>query len=239
MASDRLASGSNISQIKIWDTVTGRCMQTLEGQGYDYSVESVAFSATGERLASGSWDGVIKIWETASGDCAWRIQGHSHSIKSVAFAESGDDLASGSDDCTIKIWNTATGGCIQTLTIGTSISHLLFDPTSTYLLTEIGRSRVDLLPFPAVTSQARDMTDTRATAPVSDSVVHYTETKVYGYGLSPDHIWIARDGQNFLWLPPEFRPMCSAVQGQMVAIGCQSGRVLIFGFSPDAYAAGN
>ncbi|KAK3690560.1 hypothetical protein B0T22DRAFT_463845 [Podospora appendiculata] len=52
-----------------------------------------------------------------------------------------------------------------------------------------------------------------------------------GYNLGPDQSWITCNGKNVLWVPPEYRPTCSAVQGQMISIGCASGRVFTIGFS--------
>ncbi|KAK4182097.1 hypothetical protein QBC35DRAFT_396652, partial [Podospora australis] len=51
-----------------------------------------------------------------------------------------------------------------------------------------------------------------------------------GYGLGQDK-WIICNGKNVLWLPPEYRPSCSAVQELMISIGCSSGRVITIGFS--------
>ncbi|EAW20787.1 NACHT and WD40 domain protein [Aspergillus fischeri NRRL 181] len=330
---EQLASCSMGGDIKIWNTGTGKCMQTLD----HFQVTLVAFSPTGERLAAGLRGGVIKMWRTVSRYCMWRIRGHSRRLTSLAFSGSGNQLASASEDFTMKVWNTATGDCIQMFNVGTSICQLLFDPTSTCLVTEIGRIKVDLSSFvPAMTSEAGDMaedqtyldqesrevqeglngevnddewqeqthrefepesvaergsgevgilasnnglseeelfeerepadyvsvdeqsaadeladeksadketdeeelseeeSDEEDLAPVS--AAYYSETKVYGYGL-PDRPWTTRDGQDFIWLPPEFRPECSAVQGDTVAIGCRSGQVLIFGFAPDGYSA--
>ncbi|GFF78041.1 vegetative incompatibility protein HET-E-1 [Aspergillus lentulus] len=137
---EQLASCSVGGYIKIWDTVRGECMQTL----HDFQVELIAFSATGERLASGSRDGIIKMWRTASRNCVWNIRGHRRRITSLAFSGTGNRLASGSEDYTVKIWNTAKGDCIQMFEVGSFIYQLLFDPTSTYLVTEIGRIKVDL-----------------------------------------------------------------------------------------------
>ncbi|KAK0616943.1 hypothetical protein B0T14DRAFT_434428, partial [Immersiella caudata] len=53
------------------------------------------------------------------------------------------------------------------------------------------------------------------------------------YSLGWDKSWITCNGENVLWLPPEYRPHCSAVQGRMISIGCLSGRVLTIGFSRD------
>ncbi|GFF84756.1 vegetative incompatibility protein HET-E-1 [Aspergillus udagawae] len=347
---DQLASYSMGGNIKIWDTGAGKCMQTID----HFQVTLVAFSPTGERLATGLRGGTMKMWRTASRYCMWRIRGHSRRLTSLAFSRSGDRLASGSEDFTIKIWNAATGDCIQMYEIGTSIYQLLFDPTSTYLVTELGRIKVDLSSHTPVTG-LMDMTkeqtyidqerkgvqdeengganndefeeqakgesgaekepaeagglasnddhleeelveeeesadeeladdelgelgslassngqseevllgeeepaahefqlsdeesgEEKSSEEESDeedlvplSAAYYPEPKVYGYGLSPDSSWITRDGDNFIWLPAEFRPECSAVQGDTVAIGCRSGQVLIFGFTADGYSADN
>ena len=53
------------------------------------------------------------------------------------------------------------------------------------------------------------------------------------YNLGEDKTWILCNGRNVLWLPPEYRPSCSAVQGRMISIGCSSGQVLTIGFSQD------
>ncbi|KAK3693369.1 hypothetical protein B0T22DRAFT_449660 [Podospora appendiculata] len=52
-----------------------------------------------------------------------------------------------------------------------------------------------------------------------------------GCSLGLDQSWITCNGKNVLWVPPEYRPSCSAVQGQMISIGCSSGRVFTIGFS--------
>ena len=37
-----------------------------------------------------------------------------------------------------------------------------------------------------------------------------------------------RDSENVLWLPPEFRPVCSAIVKGTLALGNRNGQVLIF-----------
>ncbi|KAH8903003.1 hypothetical protein BR93DRAFT_931443 [Coniochaeta sp. PMI_546] len=58
----------------------------------------------------------------------------------------------------------------------------------------------------------------------------FTNTRE-GYGLTSDSAWITYEGQNALWLPPKFRPWCSAFKGSAAALGCISGRVLVFQFA--------
>lgn len=57
-----------------------------------------------------------------------------------------------------------------------------------------------------------------------------------GYGVRKKRDWIMYNGWNILWLPSEYRPASSAIFGAKLAIGCNSGRVLIFGFREDAAA---
>ena len=65
--STRLASASYDHTVKLWDAISGACLQTLEG--HSSSVHSVAFSHDSTWLASASWDRTVKIWDASSGAC--------------------------------------------------------------------------------------------------------------------------------------------------------------------------
>jgi len=205
----RLASGSYDKTIKIWDPASRQCLQTLED--HRGSVQSVAFSPDGQRLASGSTDNTIKIWDPASRQCLQTLEGHRHLVQSVAFSPDGQRLASGSNDDTIKIWDPASGQCLQTFYVGISVPYMLFDHTGCYLIIDTGRIKV-------------------ATATLDNSI-RLDDLVKPGYGLGQDKSWITYNDKNVLWLPPEYRPSCSAVQELMISIGCSSGRVITVGFS--------
>ncbi|KAK3946807.1 hypothetical protein QBC32DRAFT_387713 [Pseudoneurospora amorphoporcata] len=207
----RLASGSWDKTIKIWDPASGSYLQTLEGHsGY---VGSVAFSPDGQRLASGSGDKMIKIWDPASGSCLQTLEGHSDYVSSVAFSPDGQRLTSGSWDKTIKIWDPASGSCLQTIPTSTMTTDISFDPTNRYLRTNVGRIKI--------------------ATKTTESQVVLDNLESHGYGLGPDRSWITCNGQNVLWLPPNYRPSSCNLQGQMISIGCVSGLVWFIGFSQD------
>ena len=197
------------------------CLQTLEG--HSDSVRSVAFSHDDKRLASASGDDTVKIWDAASGKCLQTLEGHSRSVSSVAFSHDDKRLASASWDDTVKIWDVASGKCLQTLEVSTTLSNISFDTMDQCLHTEIGAILLDVLSAPSTVL----------------STIPYQKAQRRGYGLSSDGIWITFNSENLLWLPSEYRPSRSAVPASTVAIGCASGRVLIFNFmSHNSVASG-
>ncbi|KAI9651467.1 MAG: hypothetical protein M1829_002802 [Trizodia sp. TS-e1964] len=207
-----LASASYDNTLKIWDTASGSCLRTLEG--HSNGVNSVAFSHNDKLLASASGDTTLKIWDTTSGCCLLTLGGHSSWVNSVAFSHDDKLLASASYDSTLKIWDMTSGSCVQTLSVNTILYNISFDTTDQYFYTQLGAIALGV-PLALTTT------------PISD--INQTPRR-HGYGISFDKKWITYKSENFLWLPSEYRPICSAVRGSTVVIGCPSGRVLILNF---------
>ncbi|GFF82378.1 LOW QUALITY PROTEIN: hypothetical protein IFM47457_05784 [Aspergillus lentulus] len=117
-----LASGSDDSNVYIWDSATGALQWTL--RGHTKSVQSVAFSANNCLLASGSEDktsvnisadslllasGSEDKTDLTTGRLLQTLKGHLDMVFSVGFLPDGQLLASGSGDKTVRLWNTTTG----------------------------------------------------------------------------------------------------------------------------------
>jgi len=111
LSDGRLVSGSADVTLKIWDTISGRCLITL--QGHTESVYCM-IQLTDGRLVSGSDDSTIKIWDTISGSCLMTLQGNTEGVYCMIQLTDGR-LVSGSDDSSIKIWDTISGSCLMTL----------------------------------------------------------------------------------------------------------------------------
>nr|XP_036587219.1 beta transducin-like protein HET-E2c [Colletotrichum truncatum]KAF6797950.1 beta transducin-like protein HET-E2c [Colletotrichum truncatum] len=208
----RLASGSYDRTIKIWDLVSGQCLQTL--QGHVDSVSSVTFLSDSTRLASGSKDCTIKIWGLSSGHCLQTLVGHGGNILSVCYIGDSGMLASLSQDQTIRIWDTVTGKCLTKFDTGSAIRQLFYFKSSNALQTELGIINLDGL----LSNNSEASSDAA------------NKSSFQGYGIAATWDWIIKDSKNFLWLPTEYRPSELVVMGSTVAIGCVSGRVLIFRF---------
>ena len=190
------------------------CLQTLEG--HSYWVNSVAFSHDSARLASASSDRTVKIWDAGSGECLQTLEGHSHLVNSVAFSHDSARLASASEDGTVKIWDASSGECLQTLDISKALFNISFDTTDSCLHTEIGTIAVDA-----------------STSNMTPSVTNLQNPRYQGWALSSDGAWITYNPENLVWLPSEYRPLCSAVSRKTIGTGVGSGKVWIYHFEAD------
>ncbi|KAJ5993167.1 hypothetical protein N7451_008891 [Penicillium sp. IBT 35674x] len=200
-----LASGSDDKTVRLWDTATGALQQTLEG--HSDLVTSVAFSPDGRLLASGSMDQTVRLWDTATGELQQTLEGNSSYVNSVAFSLDGRLLASGSWDKTVRLWDTATGALQEALNVNGSITFLEFAPDGSCLITNLGT-----LSIPSLHENH------------APGLTHRNPDIFIDQGQ-----WIKLNGNNILWLPPEFRFTCSTIVGNLLALGHTSGRVSFIG----------
>ncbi|KAF3310081.1 hypothetical protein TWF173_010092 [Orbilia oligospora] len=117
--------------IKLWDTVSGWNIYTLEVP----KVMSAAFSPDGEKLASGSLR--ISIWNVASGELMQTMSpdhGQHGFVSSLAYSPDGRQLASGSTSGTIGFWDANSGVLLRPfIDYGIYITCVTFSPNSKLL----------------------------------------------------------------------------------------------------------
>jgi WD40 repeat protein len=104
-------SGSADGTVKVWETATGRCLQTFEE--HVGGVTSLALSGDGRYALSGSADATLKLWDLAGGRCLATCAGPPDVVTSVSLSGDGRRALSGSTAGTVRLWEAATGRCLR------------------------------------------------------------------------------------------------------------------------------
>jgi WD40 repeat protein len=223
----RIVSGSWDYVIKVWDVTTGEVEKTLAG--HLDSVTAVAFSADGRRITSGSWGETVKVWDATMGEVEKTLVGHSDMVLAVVFSPDGRRIASGSFDGTIKLWDVISllktsrwlGSTLsrrlrfrtfQEIEASGPVSKLRFSADGAHLTTDVGLFKVE----------------TTAT----EQYTHEVDSSRF---LHVHNQWIHCNTRPILRLPAGFEAACYDVNGDQLAIGFTSGRVLSFTIDRQKY----
>lgn len=132
---DKFITGSYDTTCKIWDTMTGDELLSLEG--HKNVVYAIAFNKPfGDKVITGSFDKTCKLWNANSGENIHTFRGHEAEIVCVMFDPKGEVVATGSMDNTTRLYNVETGQCLHTLVGHTGeVVSLDFDSNGKLLAT--------------------------------------------------------------------------------------------------------
>jgi dipeptidyl aminopeptidase/acylaminoacyl peptidase len=209
-----LASASRDRTVQLWDVATRAANQTLSHSDWvsAYLVTAVAFSLDGTVLASASFNTTVWLWDVATGTANQTLKGHSDRVLAVAFSPDVTVLASASrdtiDGCdnSVRLWDVAIGAAKQMFKIDTIVTRLSFSEDGRYLNTDRGILNINS-ESPGICLQEK----------LTSAIFVNTE-------------WVTRDGQNLLWLPPDYRATCCAVYNNKLVLGHASGMVTYLDF---------
>ncbi len=107
----RIVSGGSDNAVKVWQTETGKLLQTL--RGHYGRVTSVAMNANGDRIVSGSDDNTVRIWNVESGNELRSTQEVTWGIRRVFFNKIGDQVISLDGLGAVTVQEASTGNILR------------------------------------------------------------------------------------------------------------------------------
>jgi WD40 repeat protein/serine/threonine protein kinase/tetratricopeptide (TPR) repeat protein len=144
VASIRIDRTAAIQTIDLWETDTGKRLQTIASPSRELVVD-LAFHPDGQRVAAAQlFEGVV-MWDVKTGRETGRLAGHAGGVRHVAYSGDGRVLASAGDDGQIYIWDSATNQKLRVLEgpVG-GVGGLALDPAGVSLAAACGTPTVFL-----------------------------------------------------------------------------------------------
>lgn len=118
------ASSSKDGDVKVWDGVSGRCVQTISRCHDGSEVCSVSFSRNGKYLLTSAMDSVVRLWELSTGRCLIAYTGAGTIATQTASTNSmfnhTEDFVLFPDEATTSLcsWESRTGQRKNLLSLG-------------------------------------------------------------------------------------------------------------------------
>ncbi|WP_020469922.1 WD40 repeat domain-containing protein [Zavarzinella formosa] len=131
-ADGKTAVQTSINGIALWDTATGRKLQTHPATDH---LTAVALSPDGKTIAIGGREQNIRLMDAATGKILNPTAGHNAPVCAIAFSPDGRTLASAGEDRTIRMWDTRTSReLFQVSGHDSGATRLFFTPDGRFLI---------------------------------------------------------------------------------------------------------
>ena len=109
-----IASCAADATVRVWDSATGKHLNTFEG--HLAGISTLAWAPDSRTIASGSDDKSIRLWDVPTGKAhPYPLVGHHNYIYSIAFSPKGNILVSGSYDEAVFLWDIRTRRILRSL----------------------------------------------------------------------------------------------------------------------------
>jgi RNA polymerase sigma factor (sigma-70 family) len=127
----RLASSGYDNAVKVWDTGTGKELQSFAG--HSDTPWSVAFAPDGLSVASGSADGSVRLWDVLGGtERLPNPAGELAAIQALRVAPDGKTILTAARNRVVRCWDLADGRPRETFPLpGQDVEGVAFSPDAT------------------------------------------------------------------------------------------------------------
>lgn len=228
-----LASTSWDRTIKIWDTRSGECLNTLDPKS---GIDCMALSRDSKVLVSLSHfrtdqdtnGSKIQLWDTDHSNCIMTIEDGDSVLTSVALYEP-DYIICGSENGTIKFWNTKSRKCFKVLKGHESKILTATISQNLDFLASVSGDAVkiwDICSGKCVQTLKRPILSDRVIIS-PDSLLLASVEKDYGFTLRDTKSWtkIQADSPLIGWWSPRVPPFLFSHDSKMLARASESKNI--------------
>ena len=103
---DRIATASDDETVRIWDSVDGSLIATLELESPAFDAR---FSPDGRLLATGEFERRVILWDVETGEQRTTYSDYSNPVAYVQFSPDGEFLVTSTLDMKLRVWHITTG----------------------------------------------------------------------------------------------------------------------------------
>ncbi|XP_049284443.1 cleavage stimulation factor subunit 1 [Anopheles funestus] len=137
------ATGSLDGSIKLWDGISGRCINTFAQAHDGAEICSVVFTKNGKYLLSSGQDSLVKLWELSTSRCLIAYTGAGTTGKqehqTQAIFNHTEDYVLFPDEATTSLcaWNSRNASRCHLMSLGHNgaVRHIVHSPTQSAFLT--------------------------------------------------------------------------------------------------------
>jgi WD40 repeat protein len=237
-----VASASEDTTVKIWNTTTGQCITTFRGPACTYTM--CLFSPDSTLCASWGYDQEIRIWNVRSGDLISTLEQDGDYVFDFCFSPNGSQLVSRSRRKgqlqMVELWDVATGDRLASRAVTSRFgrSGISFDVDGTSI---IMRGEKEAMQRWKLSSSATDNTSVLPSLPMAFVPIEDTTLTIlspledapptHQYHHDPKDSWILdKQERPVLWVPHDLRRM-THIHDTKVVFGSRHGVITIVDFS--------
>ncbi|KAF3022064.1 hypothetical protein E8E14_013314 [Neopestalotiopsis sp. 37M] len=229
--------GHSEESICLWNLETGKVLWRQEV--YMLPFRPIRPSSDEQQQTSASDGTMFRPWDVSTGQVQ-RLRGHTYVIRSEAFSLNGYYLICVSEDSTVSLWHAATDDDPQIIAeIANLVTSVAFRPGAQQHISWSGN-----LPVRLWDPASGNTFWTFPWKSFQENLIRFRKLELNssncaesGFFFDTDTNWLSFNGRRLVWLPHEFRPELSAVHGNRIAIGSQSGAVFILEAHPNELIA--
>lgn len=184
-----------------------------------------------EYFAVGLSTGSVNLFPFNKSDKIIRLKCHKGAIRNVQYSPEKSVLATGSDDGTICLWEYPNGKIISNISIGSQLLTMHLNSSFSRLIT-ISKDNVVSVWNPLNSSKIIEIKNKEGN---TASACHVTDAGVFvtGYTNGSLQIFDARAGIVTNCITVSSCVTSIASKGTLVAIGCESGEIVLWDYSTE------